>query len=249
MVIDAKNMHFQALNAAIKNSADTKIVVNDCMGQRYVGDGLEGKEITINGTPGNALGAYLDGAKIIVNGNVQDAVGDTMNRGEIIVHGGAGDGLALAARGGELYVRDSVGYRAGIHMKQYKNNLPALIVGGCAGSFLGEYLAGGYIVVLGLSGDESGRERSEYGVGSVVGNFCATGMHGGKIFVRGKLDSIMTARVTVRDAEDADMGEILPYIDKFCAYFGKDKAEILREKFHVIEPDSKNPYKRLYVNN
>ena len=98
MVIDAKNMHFQALNAAIKNSADTKIVVNDCMGQRYVGDGLEGKEITINGTPGNALGAYLDGAKIIVNGNVQDAVGDTMNRGEIIVHGGAGDGLALAAR-------------------------------------------------------------------------------------------------------------------------------------------------------
>lgn len=40
-------------------------------------------------------------------------------------------------------------------MKEYKDKIPAIVVGGVAGSFLGEYQAGGVIVVLGFTGRTS----------------------------------------------------------------------------------------------
>ncbi len=42
--------------------------------------------------------------------------------------------------------------RGGIHMKQYQEKRPLLIVGGSARAFLGEYMAGGLILVLGRKG-------------------------------------------------------------------------------------------------
>ena len=74
-----------------------------------------------------------------------------MNDGRIIVHGSIGDAAGYAMRGGESHVQGDAGYRAGIHMKAYGDKLPALVIGGAAGSFLGEYQAGGVILVLGLS--------------------------------------------------------------------------------------------------
>ena len=45
-----------------------------------------------------------------------------------------------------------------------EDKLPVLVVGGKAGSFLGEYQAGGVIVVLGLGcGARSGRVLLRYG--------------------------------------------------------------------------------------
>ena len=79
MKIIASQMHFQALNELVRTSGDRKVVIDNCIGQRYIASGLSQKEIVINGTPGNALGAYLNGASILVNGNAQDAAGDTMN--------------------------------------------------------------------------------------------------------------------------------------------------------------------------
>ena len=40
-------------------------------------------------------------------------------------------------RGGKIYVRDHAGYRAGIHMKEYKKKVPIMIIGGCAGNTMG----------------------------------------------------------------------------------------------------------------
>ena len=114
---------------------------------------------------------YRRMAKAMVHGNAQDAVGDTMNAGRIIVHGSIGDAAGYAMRGGEIYVEGNAGYRAGIHMKAYGDKLPAMVIGGRAGSFLGEYQAGGVIIVLGLT--ESSRP--------IVSNFPCTGMHGGKL--------------------------------------------------------------------
>ena len=108
------------------------------------------KNVTIHGIPGNALGAYLNDSHITVNGNAQDAVGDTMNEGKILIYGNIGDAAGYAMRGGKIYVQGNAGYRAGIHMKAYKEKIPVMIIGGCAGSFLGEYQAGGIIIVLGL---------------------------------------------------------------------------------------------------
>mgnify|MGYP002508793462 CR=1 FL=1 len=55
-----------------------------------------------------------------------------------------------AMRGGKIFVKGNAGYRAGIHMKAYEEKKPVMVIGGTAGSFLGEYQAGGVIVVLGL---------------------------------------------------------------------------------------------------
>ena len=136
--IDASQMDYRQLNAAIRSSSGD-IAVTGCLGQRFIGAGLGHDRLTITGTPGNALGAYLDGACIEVRGDAQDAVGDTMNAGRIVIHGSIGDAAGYAMRGGELYVAGNAGYRAGIHMKAYGDKLPVMVIGGKAGSFLGEY--------------------------------------------------------------------------------------------------------------
>ena len=111
MIIDAKNYDYTEINRLIRESSDEKIELNNVLGQRYLGAGTSGKELLINGTPGNALGAYLNGSKIIVHGNAQDAIGDTMNGGAIIVHGNCGDTTGYAMRSGEIYVQGNAGYR------------------------------------------------------------------------------------------------------------------------------------------
>lgn len=234
--IDAGTLDFKTLNESVRTCGDSDITLDGVIGQRYIGCGSKGCNLIVNGTPGNALGSYLAGSKITVYGNAQDAVGDTMNDGEIIIHGSAGDGLGLSARGGNLFIRDSVGYRAGIHMKQYGERRPVLVIGTTAGAFLGEYLAGGLILVL-------NRNREE----SPVAGFCATGMHGGKIIVGGGIPDTL-ARITVREATGGDYEEIAPYIEKYCRLFGGSSEDFPASYFHVLIPDTKNPYRQLYCN-
>ena len=236
MNISAANLEFRQLNELLK-AANGDVEIYECYGQRFIGCGFKDKKITIYGTPGNALGAYLDGALIEVFSNAQDAVGDTMNAGKIIVHGNAGDALGYAMRGGSIFVRGNSGYRTGIHMKQYKEKKPVIVVGGKVGSFLGEYIAGGLIVVLGLGSTSS------------VGNFTGTGMHGGKIFIR--TDKELTglpAQVTAEVASDEDKKEINEYISEYCVLFGADPS-IEKDRFYVLKPNAKNPYKQLYTPN
>ena len=121
--IDAQGLDFKQLNDKIRETSDNDIIISNCLGQRYIGDSSSKKNFVINGTPGNALGAYLDGSSIEVNGNAQDAAGDTMNCGTIIVHGRVGDTCGYAMRGGTIYIQESVGYRAGIHMKEFSSFL------------------------------------------------------------------------------------------------------------------------------
>lgn len=238
MIIDAQNKDYRTLNDEIRKNDSCEII--NCIGQRFIGTGMKMQKITVGGIAGNALGAYLAGAKIIANGNAQDAVGDTMNGGRIVVHGNVGDAPGYAMRGGKILIKGNAGYRVGIHMKEYHDKKPEIIIGGKCGSFLGEYQAGGIIVVLGLNEDEK----------PIVGNFPCTGMHGGKMFLRGSIESIhFPHTVTVRKATDDDLNEIIPLIDEFCESFSTEKAEILREPFWVVIPDTKNPYKQMYVAN
>lgn len=239
MLIDAKNLDFTTLNQKIRGGGSEIHLIN-CLGQRFIGAGMSDKKILIDGIPGNAAGAYLNGAEITVNGNAQDAVGDTMNNGRITVHGNIGDAAGYAMRGGEIYVKGNAGYRAGIHMKQYKEKKPVIVIGGNAGSFLGEYQAGGVIIVLGIKG----------GSRPIVGGFPCTGMHGGKMFLRGKAeDVVFPGQVSVKAASEDDMEEIKPYIENFCSFFGYSAGEILKDYFTAVTPNSKNPYTQMYVEN
>lgn len=239
--IRAAEMSFQQLNEQIHTCQDTEITLTDVMGQRYIASGLSGKRLAIHGIPGNALGAYVDDCRVEVFGNAQDATGDTMNAGEIIIHGSSGDATGYAMRGGMILVEGNVGYRAGIHMKAYKDQVPVLMVGGEAGSFLGEYQAGGYVVVLGLN--TTGR--------APVGRFCAAGMHGGKIFLRteAELPFDLPSQVSAHRADAKELEEIRPFVEKYAHAFGRNAAEILRGAFQVLIPNTANPYKSLYVTN
>jgi glutamate synthase domain-containing protein 3 len=67
---------------------------------------------------------------------------------EIIVHGYAGDIVGLSARGGRIFIREDINYRAGIHMKEYQDKKPEIVIGGTAHDFVGEYMAGGILVLL-----------------------------------------------------------------------------------------------------
>ena len=237
--IDASMLDFRQLNAAIRDCTGDAAVTG-CSGQRFIGAGLERGKLILSGTPGNALGAYLNGARIEVCGNAQDAVGDTMNAGRIVVRGSIGDAAGYAMRGGELYVQGNAGYRAGIHMKAYGDKLPVMVIGGKAGSFLGEYQAGGIIVVLGLT--ESARP--------IVSNFPCTGMHGGKLFLRSDCKNILLPKqVIARPASRKDMNGVRDYLHTFCQLFGGNCDALLRQPFTVITPNSSNPYKQLYVTN
>lgn len=239
MIIDVSNLGFSAVNQAIR-SADGPCTLRGCLGQRFIASGMDSCSIEIEGIPGNALGAYLGGGSITVRGNAQDAVGDTMNGGQIVVHGSIGDAAGYAMRGGAIYVRDNAGYRAGIHMKQYRDKMPVIVIGGRAGSFLGEYQAGGLILVLGLHSD--GRPP--------VGNFPCTGMHGGRLVLRGQADAAaFPQQTTLRPAGADDLAGIEPYVRQFCGFFGYDVQELLRGPYTVVTPDSQNPYKQMYVAN
>lgn len=239
MVINIdENTHFSVLNKKVRESRDSEVTINGCIGQRYIATGLSGKTITINGTPGNALGAYLNGCDVIVNGNAQDATGDTMNSGSIIIHGSAGDATGYAMRGGKIYIKGNTGYRAGIHMKAYKDLKPVVVVGGRAGSFLGEYQAGGIIVVLGQNDDGL----------PIINNFCGTGMHGGEIWLRtdeltaALPEQVKSERVTLSD-------EAASLIREWCARFGREEKSYLSAVYYRLTPNADNPYRQMYTPN
>ena len=239
MRIDARGLDFLALNDAVRQSEDREIIIDNACGHRYIGAGLSGKDIQIYGVPGNAMASYLNGCTLRVYGNSQDATGDTMNEGCIYIYGSAGDTCGYAMRGGKIFIKGNVGYRTGIHMKEYMEHKPVIIVGGKAGSFLGEYQAGGIIVVLGIDVEPP-----------YVSNFCGTGMHGGKIFIRSdELPKRLPPQVSAKDASQEDLAEISEDLEEFCNAFGYDKESLMKDHYFILTPNTNNPYHLLYTPN
>jgi glutamate synthase domain-containing protein 3 len=241
--IDAGGVYYRELNARLRNMVSDgaqRIELNNVHGQRYIGTDLDKPvEIEIFGTPGNDLGAFMNGPRIIVHGNAQDGCGNTMNEGEIIVHGHAGDIIGLSARGGRIFVREDVGYRAGIHMKEYQGKKPIVVIGGTAQDFLGEYMAGGILILLGLTLGEGEYHKAR---------FIGTGMHGGVIYLRGNIEDYQLGKeVGVTELEENDHQVLRQFVGEFAAYFGYDVEEILAHKFIKLFPRWLRPYGRLYA--
>lgn len=240
--INAEGLYYKVLNEKVHkaiNKGYKKIILNNVCGQRYIGDGLRGEdiEIIINGVPGNDLAAFMDGPKIIVRGNAQDGVGNTMNAGEVIIHGDAGDIIGHSMRGGRIFVKGDVGYRVAIHMKAYKNLFPVVIVGGTAKDFLGEYMAGGLLVLLGLNTKKE-----------IVGDFVGTGMHGGSIFIRGEVDErCLGKEVKITQPGEDDQVLLRQHLNAFCKYFDYSLSQILKKPFIKLYPYTHRPYGKLYA--
>jgi glutamate synthase domain-containing protein 3 len=241
--IDAGGVYYRELNASLRKAitnSTRRIELRNVYGQRYIGTDLDKPvDIEIFGTPGNDLGAFMNGPRIIVHGNAQDGCGNTMNEGEIVIHGHAGDIIGLSARGGKIFVREDVGYRAGIHMKEYQGRRPALVIGGTAQDFVGEYMAGGVLILLGLNLKEGENHKA---------NFIGTGMHGGVIYLRGSVEEHQLGKeVGVAKLDEADLKVLRQLVGEFAAHFGYDADEIMNHKFIKLFPRWLRPYGRLYA--
>jgi glutamate synthase domain-containing protein 3 len=243
VTIDAQGIFYRELNAKLRkvvSNGTKKIELRNVYGQRYIGTDLDKPvEIEIFGTPGNDLGAFMDSPRIVVHGNAQDGCGNTMNNGEIIIHGHAGDILGLSARGGKIFVREDVGYRAGIHMKEYQDKKPMVVVGGTAQDFLGEYMAGGILILLGLNLKEGESHKA---------NFIGTGMHGGAVYIRGDVEEFQLGKeVGVAGLDEKDYIVLKELVGEFASHFDYNADEILKHKFIRLFPLYHRPYGRLYA--
>jgi glutamate synthase domain-containing protein 3 len=243
MQIDARGVHYRDLNRMLKEAAaagEKEFVLDNVNGQRYIGTGVNlPVNIVINGVPGNDLAAFMDGPAVTVCANAQDGVANTMNAGTVVVHGSAGDVLGYGMRGGKLYIRNNVGYRVGIHMKEYKRQVPVIIAGGTAGDFFGEYMAGGVLILLGLE-----RRQGE----PLTGDYLGTGMHGGVIYLRGPVEPYKLGKeVAVLELDDGDEKILGKYLKEYCDCFGLDYQAVREEPFVKLLPVSSRPYGRLYV--
>jgi glutamate synthase domain-containing protein 3 len=240
--IDAAEMHYTPLNKRIREavaSGARRIVLRNVLGQRFIGNGVRGDvAIEVHGVPGGDLGMFMSGPRIEVFGNAEHAPGNTMDAGEIVIHGSAGDAVAHSMRGGSVFVRDAIGYRGGIHMKQYREKRPVLVVGEYARAFLGEYMAGGTVLVLARHGGPAVAER---GLGS--------GIHGGEIVLRGGVDpQYLGVGATAVPLTDADWERIAPLVRAYGARFEVDPAPLLvREEYTRIVPASARPFANKYT--
>jgi glutamate synthase domain-containing protein 3 len=239
--IDAYGIYYRDLNSLLRNfngNGIEKIELRNVYGQRYIGTDLDSHiSIDIYGTPGNDLGAFMRGPRITVHGNVQDGCGNTMDHGWIVVHGRAGDLVGHSMRGGKIFIRDDAGYRVGIHMKEYLGKRPAIVIGGTAQDFLGEYMAGGVLVVLGLNMKGEIRHNAR---------FVGTGMHGGTMYIRGEVRHL-GKEVKVTSLKETDYRLLKTLVDEFAGYYGYDAEKILDDKFNKLTPVSSRPYGKLYA--
>lgn len=240
--IDSTGMSYRDLNERVRKLVElgeTRIGIRNVCGHKFIGDALKGAvKIDVYGVPGNDLAAFMDGPEIEVHANGQDCIGNTMSSGCVVVHGHAGDVIGHAMRGGRIFVRDDVGYRAGIHMKSCGDSVPCIVVGGCARSFLGEYMAGGVMVLLGLNANGE----------PVAGDYAGTGMHGGVIYVRGDIeDRYLGREVRKSDLDEDDEMRLAGLVRDYCSHFGCSYDEVMSRRFIKLSPRSHRPYGSLYA--
>ncbi|MBM3190230.1 MAG: hypothetical protein FJZ90_16110 [Chloroflexi bacterium] len=243
VTVDASGILYRELNMqlrALVEGGARRIIVRGVLGQRYLGTSLQERvEIVVEGVPGNDLGAFMDGPHIEVLSSAQDGCGNTMNSGKIVIHGSAGDILGHSMRGGSIFVRDNVGYRVGIHMKEYESVRPVIVIGGTAQHFLGEYMAGGILIVLGRGQEPDIHHPSHY-----VG----TGMHGGAIYMRGSVETdFLGKEVGVAPMQAEDEWLLRQYVGEYVEHFGGDFDALLGFPFVKLLPLTKRPYGRLYA--
>jgi glutamate synthase domain-containing protein 3 len=246
IAIDAKGVDYRQLNELVRNclsQGERHIIIKNVRGQRYLGAGLTAGDLLleVEGVPGEDLAFCMGGPTVIVHGHGQNAIANTMDSGTVVVHGLGGDALAYGMRGGSLFIRDSVGYRVGIHMKEYRDMRPGVVIGGTAGDFLGEYMAGGTLIVL-------NRHNEREGVCGQADKTLATGIHGGEIYlfnydVPGFLPGT-GARLLPPDK--ADTGRVRSLVEKYCLYFGFDPKPLLERELVKIIPADSRPFHKFY---
>ncbi len=244
--IDARGVYYRQLNEQIQRVVEEgarHVIVKNVRGQRYLGAGLSEEDLLLEiyGVPGEDLGFNMNGPTLKVYGHGQNAIANTMDSGQIIVHGLGGDALAYGMRGGKLFVRDDVGYRVGIHMKEYREKVPVVVIGGTSGDYLGEYMAGGLLILL-------NRNNEEDIVTGHSDRTLATGIHGGAIYIFGYEvpEHLLGIGGTLSEASRRDREVIEEHVQAFCRHFQLEASPLLNRGLVKIQAAGSRPFARFY---
>ena len=151
-VINAAEYGQQELIQLLKQVEDQEIEVKGLCGQRYLACGWQNQKLlTLYGVAGNNLAAFAD----VPNYRLWQCPGRGSQHYEQRSYTGTRSGRRYrrVRYAGRTIYQDEAGFRLG---DPYES-LPGTKTGdsgrGSVGSFAGEYMAGGTIIVLGLKGD------------------------------------------------------------------------------------------------
>ncbi len=121
---------------------------------KFIGKGMNGGIINIEGDTGMHLGAEMVAGRITVSGSVDAWTGAEMKGGNIQIEGDAGDYLCAGYRGtpdgmtgGRVYVAGNVGNEMALHMRK-----GFIAVKGNVGDMAAVRMRGGTIIVCGELG-------------------------------------------------------------------------------------------------
>jgi len=113
-----------------------------------------------------------------------------------------------------------------------------MVVGETGQDFLGEYMAGGVLVVLGLNLNGAPHKA----------NFIGTGMHGGVIYIAGKLEAYQVGKeVGVAELDENDKKTLGELVGEYAVHFDMDSGELLSRDFVKLYPKYLRPYGRMYA--
>ncbi len=137
------------------DGADGRIRLEGSMSRvKWVGAGMSGGEISVDGEIGTHLGSEMAGGRITVTGNAGDWVGAEMRGGLIQVHGNAGHQVGAAyrgsrrgMRGGTILIHGSAGNEIGSTMRR-----GLIAIGAAAGDFAGVSMIAGSVFLFGSPG-------------------------------------------------------------------------------------------------
>ncbi len=120
-------------------------------------------------------------------------------------------------------------------MKEYKEKKPVVVIGGTAQDFLGEYMAGGILILLGLTLWEGEHHKARF-------------MGGGVIYLSGGVNDFQLGKeVDLAELDKTDYSVLEEFVNEFATHFGYDAKEILKRKFTKLYPRWLRPYGTLYA--
>ena len=139
----------------IEGNDASHIVLRGATGKLdFIGRGMTGGQITVEGDAGSYLGMQMKGGRLIVRGSVDAYAACELRNGHVLIEGNAGDFLGASLpgnkkgmAGGVIIVRGNVGDRAGDHLRR-----GAILIEGNTGDYLGSRMTAGTIAVLGKTG-------------------------------------------------------------------------------------------------
>ncbi|HLJ65444.1 MAG TPA: formylmethanofuran dehydrogenase subunit C [Stellaceae bacterium] len=127
------------------------VIAGSCTRCDHIGAHMSEGEILVAGDAGAYLGQGMSGGEIRVEGKVGDAAGAEMAGGTLHIGGDAGAALASGMSGGTMILDGSAGERAGERMAR-----GLLVIAGQGGALIGTGMRAGTILLGGQAGPDPG---------------------------------------------------------------------------------------------